>query len=94
MIEGVEHQSIKALADASHRTIDAMLSDAITAQIGEDWEVNDLNGRLAVRIKPSEYKIFSLDGVDILKLLPGKFSSGQTDRGQTKFYYHIKEEKL
>lgn len=69
----VREQAVTSLSWQMARSQDAIIASAITAAIGDGWDLPSLTGRLVRKIYPDKVEVIALDGKDILELHPMTF---------------------
>ena len=75
----VRAQAVENMAAQMTNSQDALIASAITAEVGAEWTLRSLTGRLVRKIYPDGIEVVALDGKDILELHPIRFE--QTTEG-------------
>jgi len=57
---------VRQLAVNVVRQKDQLIEEAITSQIGNQWSVEEIDGRGTIKVLPDKTEIFAFDGVDLI----------------------------
>jgi hypothetical protein len=70
---GMMEKIMEQVAESVDAQKDQLMMAAITHQIGEEWDLDQIKDRGEIKVFPDKTELFSFDGVDLISFRPPEF---------------------